>query len=183
MTYVATEICDETGSWLSDFNLNETFVLPKAGNLIFGRKTSTYQRLCDEFFFRTKRIIIRKPSRMERDLSYKIHTNRELTMMLSGEKPFAVFSVKKDEEFDTYNGQKFNKFRSLIKSSKIVIDDVTFFLKFIEGEEWRVNAYCTVEKVRSYLGNSIYIEAMVGELLGYSPEQNREYIDKFCKDS
>lgn len=181
MTYVATEICSETGSWKADFVLNSPPIMPKNRNLILDRKSKLFESLSKFHAFSSNKVVIRKLSKMEECLSYEIHTNRELDLMLSGGKPLSVFHAKDGESYDVFNGQKFRKFSSIIKSRKIRIGDVTVYFKYLHGEDWRVDAYILIYKVRSYFGNSAHLEIVEGELLGYSSEQNIEYIEKFWK--
>lgn len=181
MIYAATEVCDTTGSWLRDFNIDELIKnLPDIRiSGILSERSRLYKTLDDKFHFETNRIIIRKTSRIARSVSYTLHTNRELIMMLRGEKPFSVFQRSKNEELNVFNGQNFYHYRKLISSEKRTIGDTVYFFKFLKGEEWRVSAYCLLLKVRSYSKNSSELEIMEGELLGYSREQNMEYIEKF----
>lgn len=182
MTYVATEICDETGSWLSDFVISGESKLIQSRNFgTFNKNSRTFKELSKFHTFKTTKILIRSLSKMEEELSYRLHTNRELSMMLSGDKPFSVFYKHYAENIDVYNGQKFEKFGDVISSAFRRIANTEYYFKFLNGEGWRVDAYCTVQRVRSYLGNSSYLEAVEGELLGYSPKQNMEYVKKFYR--
>ncbi|MCO5082518.1 MAG: hypothetical protein M9955_12790 [Rhizobiaceae bacterium] len=180
MGYVATEICDETGSWLTDFAIDYQLVKANEGDIIFLSSEDEKQRYgLDNYPIENKRVLIRKLSMIEQSVSYMVHTNRELILMLQGRKPFAVFFSIRGENYNVFNGQNFYKYKKLIKYKKVQIEDKIYHFKYLEKEYWRISAFILVEKIRSYLGNSVSLEAAEGELLGYSREENIQFINNF----
>jgi hypothetical protein len=181
MPYVFTEISEETGSWLRDFQVLDISIVPKNALpvLIKNFRSSEYAKILDGLGIETKKVVLRKTSMVEDYVSYQIHTNRELDLMLRKMKPFAVFSKVVGEVAPIFNGQKFNKFAGVIKSKHVVVDGVSYYFMCRGGEEWRVKSYLVLQKVRGYLKNSVEMEAIEGELLGYSEEQNLEFARNF----
>ena len=179
MIYAVTEICDETGSWLRDFDvasLNEKILDRKM------RRESINALDIDKNIvekIRTEYFIVRKKSFIERSVGYQLHTNRELKLMIVGMKPFSVFSYLEYEDVDVYNGQKFDEYEETIHSRLYKIGEKMYDLKFLDDEWWRTEAFIAIERIREYKGNSEGLELLEGELLGYTKEQNIEYIDKF----
>ena len=114
-------------------------------------------------------------------LSYQIHTNRELDLMIAKSKPMAVFYKNIKEEFDIYGGQNFEELYKKYSFEKRVIrrnnTEYTFFT--LPKEQWRVEAYMLMLGVRDSLGNNRHTEWLEGRLLGYTEEQNKEFLEKF----
>lgn len=116
----------------------------------------------------------------------KIHTNRELLMMLSGEKPFAVFHFDPDEEIHSglFADQPFDRFFEtgrLLKFERIIRDRESvarsrLIMFALPGEEWRVNAYCLLWETHYRSQWSEQLERLQGSLLGYTHEQNDLHI-------
>jgi hypothetical protein len=115
---------------------------------------------------------------------YKIHTNRELVMMLSGEKPFSAFSewcaAKPEREYP----EKY--FDPYVKSGLFV--KKVFFsgegkrkakhvLYAKVGEEWRIEAHMLLMATATKEGWNRGFERMEGSLLGYTDWQNDVHID------
>lgn len=182
MAHVVTEICDETGSWLEDFVVEEfpgsiQLKQPITTNV----EATEYKEFLSRFPIRTENVIIRRQSRIEEAVSYKIHTNRELSMMLLGIKPLSVFSKFIFEDYDVYNDQKFTLFSNKIGTKSVTINDKEYLFKFLDGEEWRWKAFHELTLVRLSLGNCAKLEMMEGSLLGYSGKQNLEFLEKFYR--
>lgn len=179
MCYVITEICDETGSWINDFKIEIT------ESLLIGipiSKGALSNNEAENIVFskvKTDKFVVRKLSYIEQKVSYKLHTNRELRLMLSGNKPFSVFSMVEGDVFDIYNGQLFSNYSDVIRSRSEKIGDIIYEFKFLDNEGWRSDAYIALQSIRSYKGNSEGLELLEGELLGYTPEQNIEFIERF----
>jgi hypothetical protein len=104
-------------------------------------------------------------------LPYKIHTDRELLLMLSGTKPLAVFSDDTAAEF----------FAPHVASGKFVKREHTCAFR-AEGplrhvfyalpeEAWRINAYILIWETAKKAGFGEWFERMEGALLGYEPWQ------------
>jgi hypothetical protein len=123
------------------------------------------------------------------ELPYKVHTNRELILMLAGKKPLAVFSevIPEDVGLDLIPEQYFAKY---VDSGRFVTREV--FLYFEErtvrtvfytypGDSWRIDAYLLMKKVAKKTGWSEGFERMEGVLLGYEDWQNDAYIENFFK--
>jgi hypothetical protein len=117
------------------------------------------------------------------DLPYKLHTNRELLMMLEGVKPLAAFC----DEFlvsELVNAPQYSKFDvqaakgNLVKREHIEFDSInadicrrrTLFA--LPEETWRIDAYLLLWKTARITGWNDGFERMEGSLLGYSDEQN-----------
>lgn len=125
-------------------------------------------------------------------LPYRIHTNRELVLMLEGKKPLSVFSgahppdtaVEEIPErlFDPYVATgRFKKkeyFEKLKQDSAISIRRVLYALS---SESWRIEAYILLLKTAQKSGWSEGFERMEGSLLGYTDIQNDAYLE-FLKD-
>lgn len=117
------------------------------------------------------------------DLPYKLHTNRELSMMLNRIKPLAAFC----DEFlvsEPINAPSYSKFEvqvskgNLIKREHVEFDSMradicrrrTLFA--LPEEAWRIDAYLLLWKTARITGWNDGFERMEGSLLGYSDEQN-----------
>lgn len=120
--------------------------------------------------------------------SYKSHTNRELMMMLQGEKPFAVFTFHIDEEIrpELFADQPFDKYAAegrLVKNQRTIAADrngeetsSVLVMYALPGEEWRFEAYALLHEQclrHGWCGN---FERLQGRLLGYSEAQNDEHM-------
>ena len=117
---------------------------------------------------------------------YQLHTNRELGMMLRGEKPLAVFSDAVDQfpEAVLRYLRFFDRHVSagrLIKQEEILPpgDWRTFHVQRIyfalPGEEWRIEAMKELKRSGTW---SLAHERREGELLGYEDWQNDWFIDQ-----
>jgi hypothetical protein len=124
------------------------------------------------------------------ELPYKVHTNRELALMLSGNKPLAAFSERypSNPEFELIPERFFAPHVEaglFLKMDYIFTDlqqrqtRVVLYAK--QGEEWRINAYMLLKKTADKAGWSEGFERMEGSLLGYEDWQNDAYIEKYFK--
>lgn len=124
------------------------------------------------------------------ELPYKTHTNRELALMLTGEKPFAAFSEYLPSEkgyecipesrFAPYvrDGQFSKKeYVTLSKNNRRV--RVVLYAR--RGEEWRMDAYILLKKTAEKSGWSEGFERFEGSLLGYEDWQNDIYIERLFR--
>lgn len=113
-------------------------------------------------------------------LPYKVHTNRELTLMLKGVKPFAAFSELyapgSDEEFiPETTFQPYVESKLLTKVERILSvkgRDIRFVLYARSGEEWRINAYMLLQQTAQKVSWNEGFERMEGSLLGYTEWEN-----------
>lgn len=123
------------------------------------------------------------------ELPYKVHTNRELILMLSGKKPLAVFSevVPDDIEFELIPEKYFAKYvecgRFVKREAFWPLEEKTVRTVFyaVPEQSWRIDAYLLMKKVADKAGWSEGFERMEGTLLGYEDWQNDIYIEKFFK--
>lgn len=117
------------------------------------------------------------------DLPYQVHTNRELALMLSGEKPLSVFHLEAPSEDNAYQDiEKF--FEPHVASGRLVqrevtnegcsqsLDDIRTVLYALPNEAWRIDAYLMMKSVARRCGWNEGFERMEGRLLGYTEEQN-----------
>lgn len=131
-----------------------------------------------------------RPWRRLDQLPYKVHTNRELVMMLVGTKPLAVFD-------DAYSGRPFpsetipeNVYAPYVGAGCFVMRDVITpstdsrqdsavrtVLYALPTEQWRIDAYLLLRQAGFKYGWSETCERMQGTLLGYTEEQNDAYIE------
>jgi hypothetical protein len=126
------------------------------------------------------------------ELPYAIHTNRELLLMLSGNKPFAAFSENypstmdyefiPESLFDPHvkNGLFLKKEYLVTEKNNHQTRSVLYSTK---GEEWRIEAYILLKKTAEKSGWNEGFERMEGTLLGYEDWQNDIYIEKMFKRS
>lgn len=117
-------------------------------------------------------------------LPYKTHTNRELALMLSGAKPFAVFfdDAPDRRELEFVPERLFDPH---VDSGKFVKKEVFEFLQghqvrnvfyALKGEAWRIDTWRLLMKTASKSGWSEGFERMQGSLLGYEDWQNDAHI-------
>lgn len=121
---------------------------------------------------------------------YDLHTNRELKLMLDGKKPFAVFAndrVDGFEKTDALAGQDFETYvaKGLISEHVRTFQghkqdgssfDVDYYFYALEGEQWRVEAYCLLLEMLHHHTWSPELEWLQGRLLGYTDEQNKYHL-------
>jgi hypothetical protein len=122
-------------------------------------------------------------------LPYKVHTNRELVLMLRGTKPLATFSdwypalevtdIIPDRLFDPYVAcGKFDKREYIrlldapIPSKLGVVRGSRHVLYALPSESWRIDEYIQLWEVAAKSGWSEELERREGELLGYEDWQN-----------
>ena len=132
------------------------------------------------------------------DYPYPLHANRELEMMLAGTKPFAVFSHERvdgfnkfdalaEQDFETYvaNGKISENVRTFESSRKDGTSlDIDYYFYALDGEEWRVNAYCLLLEMLHRYTWSPELEWLQGKLLGYTDEQNKYHLTRtYSSDS
>ena len=131
----------------------------------------------------------------EDGLPYRIHSNRELILMIEGIKPLSSFvgTIPEKTDFKEIPDHIFRKYvengeficreycepiagATLIKGFRVV-------LYALKGEEWRIDAYILVRSLARRLGWSEPLIRMEGTLLGYSEWQNDAFIVNMNKRS
>jgi hypothetical protein len=125
--------------------------------------------------------------RITDELPYKVHTNRELALMLRGEKPLAVFCewLPSNPDFELIPERQFAPHveARLLIAFEYVVDAAKgrrarYVLYARSGEEWRVPAYMLLKKTATKSGWNEGFERMEGSLLGYEDWQNDVYIEQ-----
>lgn len=134
-----------------------------------------------------------KPS--DKIISYDLHDGKELDLMLSGQKPLSLFydnpdnslkrSVSAEEIFDRYvDSGVFTKGELTLSGS---IDPRTgrdakirFIIYAAKGDEWRIPAMILVLQTMqcTTIKPDEGLNRLIGSLLGYTDDQNNEYISK-----
>lgn len=124
------------------------------------------------------------------ELPYKVHTNRELALMLAGEKPFAAFSeyLPSDLDDECIPESRFAPYvqdglflkREYVSAAK-QNRKTRVVLYARSGEEWRIEAYILLKRTAEKAGWSEGFERLEGALLGYEEWQNDVYIEKIFK--
>lgn len=132
------------------------------------------------------------------DLPYKIHTNRELSMMLAGQKPLAVFAELHPSRseasdipeplFQPYveSGRFFREefIQTASKSEEEVTstgNTIRYVFYSLPSEQWRIPAYILLLKAAAKSGWSEGMERIQGSLLGYEDWQNDAYIEHIAQ--
>ncbi|KAB0264663.1 hypothetical protein [Microvirga brassicacearum] len=127
------------------------------------------------------------------ELTYEIHTGRELELMLQGKKPLAVFSGTSFADDSDSTEQAFEKYVEeglFVKqevfdawTDKPVIGGRTALgyrvrLYALTHEAWRIPAYLLFRRVLEKCRWNEALERLEGWLLGYTDEQNEEWLAK-----
>ena len=126
---------------------------------------------------------------LERATSPKVremasHTNRELSLMLAGAKPFAAFVL--DGVLTEEQALSDQPFQRYVDAGRIVRREVPVVLSglpmcrllfALPGEEWRFDKYCALMESMSDGWNEDK-ERQEGALLGYTDEENDAHIER-----
>ena len=132
------------------------------------------------------------------DLPYRVHTGRELTLMLGGSKPLAAFCgayppIPDREEipeslFDPYVAAgRFIKRESISRedpageSADGPIRGTRRVLYALPQQAWRIEAYLLLWESAAKAGWSEGFERMEGSLLGYEDWQNDIFIEQIYR--
>ena len=115
--------------------------------------------------------------------TYEIHTGNELSLMLSGKKPMAIFYRCVGENFDEMDGQDFEKYVSSGQMTKTrffvyrssLPSTLIYTVFTLLGEEWRAQIY---RQLKKHDGWSRDLEIIEGTLLGYNLAENMEHINE-----
>lgn len=136
-----------------------------------------------------------RPRRPMDDLPYKVHTNRELTLMLNGSKPMAAFveDFPRDVEHEVIPESKFAPYvlsGRFVRREKVYpqvgsVDPkrsgerraVRRVLYAQPMESWRIDAYLLLFETAAFSGWNEGFERMEGSLLGYSQWQNDAFLE------
>lgn len=116
-----------------------------------------------------------RPSCTHDSLPYRIHTGRELLLMLRGEKPLAMFDCLDGQDVPTKD-----RFDSYVATGQFVKREYRdpmdpsyrYFLYALPHEEWRIDAYILLIQAVNEEGWSDGLIRLQGKLLGYSKSQN-----------
>lgn len=118
------------------------------------------------------------------ELPYQLHTGRELSMMLSGEKPlsyFSFFGAKPDyisdiegEFADSVEHKNVLRFDASIELPGEVT--ASYVIYTIPSDAWRADALILLKQVANRGHWSEGLERYEGFLLGYSDTENDAYI-------
>jgi hypothetical protein len=129
-------------------------------------------------------------------LSYEVHTNREVEFMLKGVKPLAWFS---DVIFDDHDMPEPDEdFEEHVQSGSFVKHEVRELWEpytnnghvikgrwsrfyALKDEAWRIPAFMLLKKVQDKHKWNDALERMEGSLLGYTDEQNDEWLAR-CRE-
>ncbi|MBB4100217.1 hypothetical protein [Sphingomonas kyeonggiensis] len=120
---------------------------------------------------------------------YRVHSNRELPLMLAGQKPLSVFiercpategEVETPENlFERYVAEGIlikREYCEPIATMRPAYFGIRVVLYALKGEEWRLDAYILVRGLARKLGWSEPLTRLEGTLLGYSEWQNDAFI-------
>ena len=135
-----------------------------------------------------------RPWRTIDQLPYKVHTNRELVMMLAGTKPLAVFDDCHPSRQPPFEVIPENFYAPYVQSGRFVMREVITpsrdpradlavrtVLYALPTEQWRIDAYLLLRQTGFKYGWSETCERMQGTLLGYTDEQNDVYIERIYR--
>jgi hypothetical protein len=117
-------------------------------------------------------------------LPYRLHTNRELGLMLKGEKPLALFSDWYENRSDVL--ERYLAFfdrhvqtgtfvkRDFVEKTRSPSIHVHVFLYSLPQEDWRIDAM--IQLRNSYTEWTADHERRFGQLLGYEDWQNDYWL-------
>lgn len=121
------------------------------------------------------------------DLPYRIHTDRELALMLAGTKPLASFveAYHPNPQFDEIPEKRFDpyveagkfikrEFVELISRGRVRC--LRRILYSLTSESWRIDAYILLLQIAGRTGWNEALERFEGALLGYEEWQSDAYF-------
>jgi hypothetical protein len=171
------QIAPEDFDPLAEYELDESDV---------GRVTSFFKVEFDPGTFRTDI----RPWRPSDELPYKIHTHRELDLMLKGTKPLAAFvdqwpsnpecEIIPERLFEPFvRSGRFVKHEHIYSDFDAMGKEQKFrrVLYALPEEAWRIPAYLLLWKTTEKGGWNEGFERMEGSLLGYEDWQNDAHIE------
>jgi hypothetical protein len=130
------------------------------------------------------------------DRPYRVHTGRELALMLAGTKPLAAFSDVYPSLHGLYVIPE-REFEPHVAAGRIIerqhIDPpgegapvvrgqrlgMRWVLYALPGERWRIDAYLLLWKTAEKSGWNEGFERLEGALLGYADWENDYHIEHF----
>ncbi len=122
---------------------------------------------------------------LDGDLPYRLHTGRELRMMLAGVKPLAVFSdvLEDDPSPWCFPEDVFDphvQAGTLVKREFVELGTVRVrvLLYALAAEAWRVDAFILMREVGRREGWNDALTRMQGSLLGYASWQNDLHLEQ-----
>jgi len=126
------------------------------------------------------------------DLPYKVHTNRELALMLQGIKPLSIFAGQYPDHpdleeiperlFDPYVAAgRFVKREYVEATTGREALGIRHVLYALLSQEWRINAMILLLDTAAQTGWNEGFERMQGSLLGYETWQNDIFIERIYK--
>ena len=119
------------------------------------------------------------------ELPYKVHTGRELLLMLEGKKPIAVFSSPEemgDQPFQEYVDRGYlelHEFRVKTKDGEYM--NYLAYTRIDEG--WRAGIFAILKDAGVKSGWSEGMERIEGRILGYEDWQNDVFIERCYRPS
>lgn len=162
-------------------NLIDIDISELENNVFYDLEKTEYEEFCRAFSFKRQEynsscVFILGPVEIQH--SYLIHTNRELDLMLKKIKPMAIFDHCHDNEYYGVFSQPFNSYvcENIKKITRTVHGSCESDFFVIKGNEWRVDAYVELSEAIVKMGYSPYFVWMEGKLLGYTEEQNTEFL-------
>jgi hypothetical protein len=125
------------------------------------------------------------------ELSYRVHTRRELALMLAGTKPLAVFKdlypltvgIIPERLFEPHVLS--GRFVKRTVSSRPALPGLPWSYVVLyarPGEEWRIDAYLLLWNTAAKTSWNEGFERIEGTLLGYEEWQNDEFLRRFPRD-
>jgi hypothetical protein len=129
---------------------------------------------------------IRTRSKVD-DLPYKVHTGRELKLMLAGEKPMSVFGRRYPSPMEEPNADRqpfakwvecgrLRRYEGIVFDGDALDTGIAYTIYTLPKEFWRAEAYLLLKKNGARSGWSAGMERAEGMLLGYSNEQIDIYL-------
>jgi hypothetical protein len=127
---------------------------------------------------------------LDGDLPYRLHTGRELRMMLAGVKPLAVFSDLLEDDpspwcFPEDVFEPHVRDGTLVRRELLEVDGaamrqraVRVLLYALAAEAWRIDAYVLLRQVGRHEGWNDALTRMEGSLLGYAHWQNDVHLER-----
>lgn len=139
---------------------------------------------------RVEGIITVRPAHWLHDLPYKVHTGRELDLMLAGLKPFSAFVVPTSAQsediyftesiFDLYVEQRIfvkNEFIDTPPSAGGDCFESRVVMYALPGEEWRFKAFELLQEIGKKVAWCDGLERLEGALLGYKEWEADAYFE------
>ncbi|MFZ1903905.1 MAG: hypothetical protein WAU56_00790 [Steroidobacteraceae bacterium] len=131
-----------------------------------------------------------RPWRPTDALPYKVHTNRELALMLAGTKPLAAFVGEHPRNAEVEDVPE-RMFEPYVRSGRFVKREYVYSSRTLSAQgrtlrrvlyaqanqQWRIDAYLLLHETAERSGWNEGFERMEGSLLGYEDWQNDAYIE------